>query len=64
MRRSKYDLQRNGIAIRSLISLRIYTTWSAYRAFAAYRCCSLKGFESGIAFLMVRFICVINDHWV
>ena len=64
MRGSRYYLQRNGIAILRLISLRINSHWSAYRAFAAYRCRSVKGFETGIAFLIVRVICVINDHWV
>ena len=64
MRGSRYYLQRNGIAIIRLISLRISSHWSAYKAFAAYRCRSVKGFETGIAFLIVRVICVINDHWV
>jgi len=64
MRGSRYDLLRNGIAILRLISLRINSRWSDYQAFAAYRCRSLKGFETGIAFLIVRVICVINDHWV
>jgi len=61
---SKPDLQHNAIAIFSLISLRINSHWSTYKAFAAYRCRSLKGFETGTAFLMVRVICVINEHWV
>ena len=61
---SRYYLQRNGIAILTMISLKINSHWSVYRAFAAYRCRSLKGFETGIAFLIVRVILVINEHWV
>jgi len=64
MNGSRYYLQCNGIAILRLISLRINAHWSVYRAFAAYRCRSLKGFETGIAFLIVRVIYVINDHCV
>jgi hypothetical protein len=64
MKASRYYLWRNGIAILGLASLKINSHWSAYKAFAAYRCRSLKGFETGIAFLIVRVICVINEHWV
>ena len=64
MRGSRYDLKRNGIAILRLISLEINSHWSVYQAFAAYRCRSLKGFEAGIAFLTVRVIGVINEHWM
>ena len=64
MRRSRYCLQRNGIAILTLILVRVDSYWTAYRAFTAYRCRSVKGFETGIAFLIVRVISVINDHWV
>jgi len=64
MSASRHYLQRNGIAIIRLLSLRITSYWSAYQAFAAYRCRSLKGFETGIAFLIVRVICIVNEHWV
>ena len=64
MHGSRYYLQRNGIAIVTLISFRISPHLSAYKAFAAYRCHSLKGFETGIAFLIVRVVFVINEHWL
>jgi hypothetical protein len=64
MRKSRRHIQRNGIDIVGLISLRINSFWCAYQAVAAYRCRSLKGFETGIAFLIVRIICVINEHWL
>ena len=64
MQGSRYYQQRNGIAIVRLISLRISPHLTAYKAFAAYRCRSLKGFETGIAFLIVRVVFVINEHWL
>jgi len=57
-------LHHNGINILRLILLRINAHWSVYQASAVYRCRSLKGFETGIAFLMVRVICVMNEHLV
>jgi len=64
MKASRYYFRRNGIAILGLVLLKIYSHWSAYKAFAAYRCRSLKGFETGIAFLFVRVVFVINELWL
>jgi len=64
MRASRHYLQRNGSDIPSLLLLKITSYWSAYKAFAAYRCRSLKGFETGIAFLIVRVVLVINELWL
>ena len=64
MKASRYYLRRDGIAIRAIVSLKINSHWSAYKAFAAYRCRSLKGFETGIAFLFVRLVFLINELWL
>jgi len=64
MQGSRYYLQRNGIAIVSFISLKIGPHLSAYKAFVVYRCRSVKGFETGIAFLIVRVVFVINENWL